>query len=244
MQSETPIKQNAASSRENLVVANPNHEAVANVKNPNKLRRFISKAMLGLIVLSGCSIEKPVDINHSDHEISLSTSTTTLSPELPITSTTEASKTSSLEIRGDQECLTDTQATLALLEAKSPASLELVQENIDIIECVLEGSGMFANEERPRFVVGDTTRESGTIRYASAIVHDAKHSALYKEYKVTNPGQPVPHDAWTGANAEDACLTAQAQALTDIGAPAYMLDYIVTVGDLEYWNEDYAEREW
>lgn len=243
MQSETLIKQNTASNGENLVATNPRHEVVANVKNPNKLRRFIAKSMLGLIVLSGCSIDKPVEATYSDHQTSLSAPTNT-SPDLPTTSTAEAPQTKSMEIRGDQECLDDTKAALDLLEAKSPNSFKLVNENIDIIECVSEGSGMYADEESPRFVVADATRESGTIWYASAIVHDATHSALYKNYEASNPGQPVPRDAWTGENAENTCLDTQEQALIDLGAPTHMLDYIAAAADSEYWKVDYTEREW
>lgn len=212
---------------------NPKHDAIINVRNPNKLRRFIASASLGLVMLTGCNVDSP------------STGTTPEGTQVTAPSRNlEGTPDKKIVVMGDQECQDDTQAALELLSNASHDTYQTVLKYVDIIECTPQGSGMAAYEEKPRFIVGDSTRESGTIWYASTIVHDAIHSKLYQDFKTSNPGQPIPAEAWSGEEAEATCLAAQAQALTDMGAPADTIDYVVNSTETEYWKVDSKDRDW
>jgi len=236
---------------------NPQHERVSKISNPNKLRRFIAGALVGAISLVGCSA--------GDSSENIEPSTPTTSTVLTESSTmyfggtkSEATPTTSevptlpefeyapieIDIVGNAECVEDTESALHLLQATSPSSYQEVSENISIIECVTEGSGMYAYEQEPRFVVGDATREAGALWYASAIVHDATHSKLYNEYRESHPGERVPDTIWTGEDAEMTCLEAQASALDDMGAPKNTIEAVLGAIETKYWEVPIDERDW
>lgn len=226
---------NVAAPKEYAPLAeNPTHRAIANIQNPNKLRKFIAGASLGLIMLAGCGANKP-GTDAQPHEAS--TTTVHSDPE-------QDRPDKTIAVLGDQECQDDTQAALNLLSTAAPESYQTAIDYIDVIECVAQGSGMAAYEESPKFIVGDATRQSGTVWYASAIVHDATHSELYHQFEAANPGQPVPADVWTGEQAEATCLAAQAQALTDMGAPAATIDFVLDSLETRYWEVENEDRTW
>lgn len=164
-------------------------------------------------------------------------------PTLPIQNPVSSSLPSSIIIRGDEICITQTSQALNLLREKAPVYSDRVNKYIKVIECTESGSGMFAWENPPRFKVGLSTRNAGPIWYAGAIVHDAKHSELYNDYLSTNP-TGVPDNIWTGERAENECLNEQADTLKEIGADSKTLDYMKIIGGSGFWNIDYNERTW
>jgi len=149
-----------------------------------------------------------------------------------------------IQIVGDAACQTSTQAALRLLGDKAPTHYAIVKAYVGIIECTSQGSGMYAYENPPRYLVGDATINAGTIWYAGTIAHDAGHSKLYNDYKLLHPGKPVPDDVWTGETAEKTCLDAQFDALTKIGGTQYQLDYVKNGINTQYYKIAPSERWW
>ncbi|PJE65483.1 hypothetical protein COU91_01390 [Candidatus Saccharibacteria bacterium CG10_big_fil_rev_8_21_14_0_10_47_8] len=152
--------------------------------------------------------------------------------------------TTSIHIRGDAACQSSTLEALQLLSQKAAVHYSTVVKYIGIIECVPSGSGIYAYESPTRYVVGDATRNGGTVWYAGTIAHDAGHSKLYNDYLASHPGQPVPNDVWIGESAEVSCLNAQYDALTKIGASQYQLDYVQNVINTQYYSIPYDQRWW
>ena len=152
--------------------------------------------------------------------------------------------TTSISIDGDAACQKDTLAALDLLAEKAPSHYATVTKYVGVIKCVVEGSGMEAYLNPPRYLAGDATRNAGTLWYAGTIAHDAGHSKLYNDYLAATPGQSVPADVWTGQNAEAACLNAQYDALQQMNAPQSTLDYIQSSINSGYWNVPYDQRWW
>lgn len=150
----------------------------------------------------------------------------------------------SIQIKGDAACKSSTLDALKLLNDSAPMHYMTVTKYIGIIECLPQGSGMFASESPPRYAVGDVTRGGGTVWYASTIAHDAGHSKLYHDYKDTHSGELVPPDAWSGESAERTCLDAQYDALTKIGGTQAQLDDIKNVINTKYYEIPYKERWW
>lgn len=155
-----------------------------------------------------------------------------------------AAFTTPVQIRGDAGCQSSTIEALKLLSHKAPAHYATVTKYVGIIECASQGSGMFAYENPTRYLVGDATRNAGTVWYAGTIAHDAGHSQLYHAYLIANPGSSVPNDVWTGESAEKTCLEAQHDALSKIGGTQYQLDYIRNVINTQYYNVPYDQRWW
>jgi hypothetical protein len=152
--------------------------------------------------------------------------------------------TTPIQIRGDAACQSDTLAALQLLSAKAPTHYATITQYIGIIECASQGSGIYAYDNPPLYLVGDATRNAGTVWYAGTIAHDAGHSKLYHDYLSAHPGQPVPDDVWTGKSAEITCLAAQYDALSKIGGTQSQLSYVQNVINTQYYNIPYAQRWW
>jgi hypothetical protein len=152
--------------------------------------------------------------------------------------------TTTIQIKGDASCQSSTLAALKLLSEKAPAHYATATTYISIIECASQGSGVYAYENPPRYLVGDATRSAGTVWYAGTIAHDAGHSKLYHDYLSAHPNQAVPDDIWTGQNAEVSCLNAQYDALGKIGGTQYQLDYVANVINTQYYNVPYSQRWW
>lgn len=154
------------------------------------------------------------------------------------------SPTKSIQVNGDADCQSSTKDALDLIAEKAPAHYSVVVKYVAVIECQPQGSGMFAYENPPRYVVGDMTRNGGTVWFAGTIVHDAGHSKLYNDYLSSHPNESVPDNIWTGEGAERTCLEAQYDALTKIGGSQDQLDSIRSAIDTQYWNVPYDQRWW
>lgn len=153
--------------------------------------------------------------------------------------------TTPIQINGNADCKKTTLDALKLLSQKAPAHYSTIIKYMSIIECAAQGSGMFAYENPPRYLVGDATRNAGAVWYAGTIAHDAGHSKLYHDYLIAHFGQSVPSDVWTGKSAEITCLTAQYDALSKIGGTQAQLDYINSlISDPQYQNIPYDQRWW
>lgn len=150
----------------------------------------------------------------------------------------------SIVIKGDSTCQSSTLSALKLLNDNAPTHYSIVKSYVGVIECVSKGSGMAAFETPPRYMVGDATRNAGTVWFAGTIAHDAGHSRLYHDYLSNNPGQSVPNDVWTGEAAERTCLEAQYDALSKIGATQSQLDYVRNIINSQYYNTPYDQRWW
>lgn len=146
---------------------------------------------------------------------------------------TPTATTYSIEIVGDAACQNDTAQALDLLKSRAETHYNVIIQYIGIIECINQGSGMWAWEEPPRYKVGDATRGGGTLWYAGTIAHDACHSKLYHDGKT-----------WTGEQAEAECVNVQYDALEKMGAPQSTLDYVRNLISTEYWNIPYEDRWW
>ena len=138
-----------------------------------------------------------------------------------------------ITIKGDDACKADTLNALKAIANSAPGHYSVVTRYISVIECVAAGSAMYAYESPPRYAVGDSTRTAGTIWYASTIVHDANHSRLYHEGK-----------AWTGGDAENICLDAQANSLALLGAGQSTIDYVNGMKGDPYWQTPVEDRYW
>lgn len=138
-----------------------------------------------------------------------------------------------ITIRGDDSCRADTLNALQTIAASAPGHYSIVTRYVSIIECVSSGSAMYAYESPPRYAVGNATRSAGALWYASTIVHDANHSRLYHEGK-----------EWTGGNAENICLDAQANSLSLMGASQSTIDYVNSMKDNPYWQTPVEDRYW
>ena len=147
-----------------------------------------------------------------------------------------------IQIKGDQNCINKTQEAFNLLKEKDLISYQRVNKYIGIIECVPQGSGMYAWETPPRFAVGEQTLNSDIKWYAGAIVHDAHHSELYHNYLASHPGAAVPDNIWTGKDAEFDCINIQRETLIKVGADQYTLDYLESTKNSNYWET--PNRTW
>jgi hypothetical protein len=155
---------------------------------------------------------------------------------------TATTRPESIEIRGNDDFKNWTQQALDLLKAKTPPHYQLVMDSIWVIESVTAGSGMVVQEKR--FKVGDETAHAPghpaanqLVWYASTIVHDANHSALFMK------GQ-----TYSGKDAEVACLKVQKEALLKIENGNYFANYVQGLIDgaddpkNQYWNQ--PNRHW
>lgn len=149
-----------------------------------------------------------------------------------------------IKITGDSTCITKTNQALTLLKNKAIVHYNIIIKFVGTIQCVNSGSGMYAWENPPRYVVGKATVNAGTIWYAGTLVHDACHSKEYHDYLLTHPGSTVPSNVYTGKSAEALCLNAQYDALVKIGATKSTLDYVKNIINSNYWNVPYSGRWW
>lgn len=148
-----------------------------------------------------------------------------------------------IKIIGDSNCITSTNQALTLLKTKASVHYNIIIKFMGVIQCVASGSGMYAWENPPRYVVGKATINAGTIWYAGTLVHDACHSKEYHDYLLTHSGT-VPSSIYTGKSAEALCLNAQYDALVKIGATKPTLDYVKNIINSNYWNVPYSGRWW
>ncbi len=162
----------------------------------------------------------------------------------PTTNLTNYLQITDIRIIGDDNCRNLTYAALNLLNDKDRSALNTIKSYIGTLECAESGSGMFAWEQPPRYVVGSATLNAGTIWYAGTIVHDSWHSKLYNDYAIENNTTSVPANVWTGENAESKCLHEQYNSLSLAGADSNTLDYVKNALGTQYWEVPYNERWW
>lgn len=149
-----------------------------------------------------------------------------------------------VKIVGDAACVSKTTAALNLLKAKAPLDYNRVATYVGTIECVNQGSGMWAWENPPRYTVGSVTLNADTIWYAGTIAHDACHSVQYNVYKSKHPGEGVPAEVYSGETGEAQCLDVQYRALQRLGASASTLSYMKSLLSTQYWAGSYTNRWW
>ena len=161
--------------------------------------------------------------------------------KLAVTGTRPGVFFDNFEIRGDAVFAAKTKEALALLEGATTFSK--ISPYIAIIE-EAEHSGMVAWTEKPTFQVGRNTWNRGAAWYAGTIAHDGCHSLLYHRAKALGSGA-VPAETWTGRQAEQECLSVQAEVLTEIKADKYLVDYVNgLIADPTYQNIPYDKRNW
>lgn len=154
------------------------------------------------------------------------------------------------EIVGSPKFAAQIRKALALLERRSPKVYETVCAYVRRIE---QGSrsGMWAYRTPPTLELADVTSFYSRTWCAGSIVHDAIHSRLYHEHRATHGGR-VPHDVWTGPDAERECLRHQLAALKAIRAPGHEIahckkqrgDHHDINGDGKFDWEDHKLRDW
>lgn len=144
-----------------------------------------------------------------------------------------------LQIKGDSECVKDTNDALDNLRVAAPSEYANVKKYIGIIECVESNSGIAVKEEPPRFQVGRATYASsyGSMTYAAVIAHEACHSRLYREYLTAHLGGEVPQDVYGGRNGEGKCLNVQVGVLKKLGASETILNNTRNQINTEWWKQ-------
>lgn len=149
----------------------------------------------------------------------------------------------SIVVQGDEYCRNSTGEALALLKSNAEPYFDMVLENVGMVQCVEQGSGMHADTNLPIYHAGVETIKAGAVWYASTIVHDACHSRLYNNYLELHEGG-VPAEAWTGKKAELACLKEQYKALVKLGADEWTLNHVQNMMNYAYWDIPQEERNW
>lgn len=149
----------------------------------------------------------------------------------------------SIIVQGDENCSNKTGEALALLESKAEPYFDRVLENVGMIQCVEQGSGMHADANLPIYHAGRETVNAGEAWYASTIVHDACHSGLYNDYLDSHEGA-VPYEVWIGKKAELICLKEQYNVLKELNAENYVLEYVQNMMNYAYWDIPQEERNW
>lgn len=150
----------------------------------------------------------------------------------------------SVKVSGNSTCISKTNAALNLLKSKASLDYNRVASYVGTIQCVDQGSGMWAWESPPRYTVGKVTLDADTMWYAGTIAHDSCHSVQYNVYKKAHPGEGVPASMYSGEAAEAQCLDVQYRALQRMGASSSTLSYMKTLLNTKYWTGDYSNRWW
>lgn len=163
-----------------------------------------------------------------------------LSTATPVQS--KISSPHSISIIGDSYCVSRTNESLDLLKNKAPIHYDTIVRYIGIVECAQSGSGIYVWENPPRALIGKAILDASVIWHAGGLAHEACHSKLYNDYKLNNSNVPI--DVYSGRNAEAQCLDIQYDALSQIGASQWDLDYIKNVINTDYWNVPYENRWW
>lgn len=139
----------------------------------------------------------------------------------------------SIQLIGDEACFEQTDQAFDLLKERALEYYNFVNERLGIIECIEQGSGVYTWENPPRFTVGKSTREAGTMWYAGVLVHESEHVELYRQGKEDS-----------GKEAEEASVDVQYDALVQLGADQATLDDVKESLQTEWWNMDYEDRWW
>ena len=146
-----------------------------------------------------------------------------------------------ITIIGEDKFIEKTKAALSFIEKDAPKSYWIVTNYVGIIQRY-EYSGMRAYDTPPTYLVGQRTSDASLIWYASTIVHDAYHSKLYNDY-LKEHGKPVPAGIYSGRDAEDACLSVQADFLRAVNAPKETIRYVLHMKKVDYFSPG-VKRDW
>ncbi|MBI2589022.1 hypothetical protein HYW35_02360 [Candidatus Saccharibacteria bacterium] len=150
-----------------------------------------------------------------------------------------------IKIIGNDNFIEQTKAALDLLQSKAPDYFKMVVDNMGIILRVKSGSSIQVEKTPPRFFASDRLFEAGTAWFASTMVHDGNHALQYRKYEKEHPGQVVPEDVFFGEKAELECIAIQADALTEIGAPQWQIDWLTNyAAQTKYWNIPNNQHDW
>ena len=143
-------------------------------------------------------------------------------------------------------CVEQTESALAFLRDEAPDYYDYANQYIGKILCLESGSGMKMKWDPPTFKVGLQTREQPhPMWYAASIVHDACHSAQYHDWLADHPDQRVPHDIYSGRDAERQCMEIQVEAMIDLGVPAENLEtFVDDAMETGWWEAPSGERDW
>jgi hypothetical protein len=148
------------------------------------------------------------------------------------------------KIVGDSQCVEKTDKALGVLLEKSKSDFEKVAASIGTIECAEKSSGVFVFENPVRFRVGWATSQSDKFWYASVLVHESCHVQQYRSYVSSHPDKPVPPEIFSGAEAENDCLLAQYNCLSQLKADKILLEYTKKIAETNYWDIPYEKRWW
>jgi hypothetical protein len=206
-----------------------------------KLRPRLLAASTLMCMLAACGSSKAAP---SESPVTSTPPVASTSPTPSARPSAEAPYQAALQIIGNADCQRDTTAAIDLLKQKDPLVYQSVSHYIAKIVCQKDQSGVRPYEQPPTYYVGDATRTAGTIWYASTIAHDTEHAKLYEDYMAKYPGVLVPNNIWSGQDAEAICLAAQADTLSDVGAPQYMIDSVNNALSTNYFNIPPEQRWW
>jgi hypothetical protein len=153
-----------------------------------------------------------------------------------------------IKVLGDERFAAVVRDALELVSTNCPDYHEVVTGHVAAIESA-ERKPARHHEEPPRIALAssidfgrDLSPRSKAVWYAGAIVHQAWHSKLYREFRLANPGAPWPADERSAAEREDARLQAQVDALVRMGASMWMLDHVRS--RIGLGPEEPADRGW
>ncbi|MDB5175170.1 MAG: hypothetical protein JWM81_28 [Candidatus Saccharibacteria bacterium] len=222
-------------------VANYANQSEVGGRAPRKLGPKLFAASTLLCMLAACGSSKAAP---SEAPTAAAPPVATASPTPSATPPAEAPYQTGLQIVGNADCQRDTTAAIDLLKQKDPLVYQSVSHYVGRVVCQKDQSGMHAYEQPPTYHVGDATRTAGTIWYAGTIAHDTEHAKLYEDYMAQHPGVLIPNDIWTGQDAEATCLAVQADTLTHLGAPQYMIDSVNNALSTNYFNIPLDQRWW
>ena len=143
-------------------------------------------------------------------------------------------------------CFKQTTDALAFLKAHAPDYYDYANQYIGKILCLESGSGMKVNWDPPTFKVGRWIREGGDLNYAANIVHDACHSAQYHDWWAEHlNASRIPHEIFSGRDAERACMEIQVEAMIAMGVPPEQLEtFVEDAMATEWWKVPSEERDW
>lgn len=121
-----------------------------------------------------------------------------------------------IQIRGKEDFVGRVKGALLLIKEKAPHAWVLISEHVKKIE---EGgaTGMFPYAPGSPAVLSQETALCSLAWCAGAIIHNAFHAKLYREYQSAHDAS-VPDEAWLGPETEKKCIEFQINAMRQMGA--------------------------
>jgi len=143
-----------------------------------------------------------------------------------------------IEIIGDQYCKDKVNEALAFMKDNSPKFYTKVITYIGVIECTDKKKSSQLSEEIPRTLLADMKFFRTVTQLAGTLIHEAHHSELYTQYRVTNKVNEVPFEIYSGRKAEEECVDETIKFLKEVNAPADEIYYEENKFEIEgeWWN--------